>query len=95
MVHKASHWLYQDMSLPREAISGSLLQRWYWDIGAYSSRYEAEKRESIKTFVERFQSMTLLCLNGMTQSMLVETCCHNLQTTLLAQIGVAEYRTWK
>ena len=30
----------------------------------------------------------------MMQSTLVETCHHNLQTTLLAQIGVAECRTW-
>jgi len=31
----------------------------------------------------------------MTQYTLVETCRHNLQTSLLDQIGVAEYRTWK
>ena len=31
----------------------------------------------------------------MTQSTLVETCRHNLQTALLAQMGVAECRTWK
>ena len=31
----------------------------------------------------------------MTQVTLVETCRHNLQTSLLAQIGVAESRTWK
>ena len=31
----------------------------------------------------------------MTQATLVETCRHNLQTSLLAQIGVAESRTWK
>jgi len=30
----------------------------------------------------------------MTQDTLVETCCHNLQTSLLSQIGVAE-STWK
>ena len=51
--------------------------------------------ESIKTFVERFQSMALCCSNGMTQSTLVEICHHNLQTSLLAQIRVAECRTWK
>jgi len=33
--------------------------------------------------------------NGMTQSTLVETCRHNLQTTLLDQIGVTQSRTWK
>ena len=31
----------------------------------------------------------------MTQATLVETCRHNLQTSLLHQIGVAESRTWK
>ena len=31
----------------------------------------------------------------MTQVTLVETCRHNLQTSLLAQIGVVESRTWK
>jgi len=32
-----------------------------------------KKGESIKTFVERFQSMALRCPRGMTQSTLVET----------------------
>ena len=31
----------------------------------------------------------------MTQSTLVETCRHNLQTNLLARIGVAECRSWR
>jgi len=31
----------------------------------------------------------------MTQSMLVETCYHNLQTFLLTQMGVTECHTWK
>jgi len=31
----------------------------------------------------------------MTKATLVETCRHNLQTSLLPQIGVAESRTWK
>lgn len=31
----------------------------------------------------------------MTQSTLVETCRHNLQTTLLTQLGMTECRTWK
>jgi len=39
--------------------------------------------------------MTLYYPSGITQSTLVETCRHNLQTSLLAQMGVAEYRTWK
>ena len=41
--------------------------------------------------------MALRYPSGMTQSTLVETCRHNLklQTTLLPQIGVTEYRTWK
>jgi len=47
-----------------------------------------KKGESIKAVVERFRSMTLRCPSGMTQSILVETCCHNLQTTLLTQIRV-------
>ena len=50
---------------------------------------------SIKTLVERFQSMVLRCPSGMTQSTLVETCRHNLPTSLLAQMRVAECRTWK
>ena len=54
---------------------------------------EQKKEESIKTFVERFRSMALRCLSGMTQSILLETCRHNLQTTLLAQIRVTECRT--
>ena len=31
----------------------------------------------------------------MTQSTLVETCRHNLQTDLLARIEVAEYHSWR
>jgi len=53
------------------------------------------KGESVKSFVERFRNMALRCPSGMTQATLVETCRHNLQTSLLAQIGVAESRTWK
>ena len=51
------------------------------------------KGESIKTFVERFRSMALRCPNGMTESTLVETCHHSLQTALLAQMRVTECRT--
>jgi len=46
-----------------------------------------KKGESIKTYIERFQSMALRCPSGMTQSTLVETCHHNLQTFLLTQMG--------
>ena len=53
------------------------------------------KRESVKSFVERFRNMALRCPSGMTQVTQVETYRHNLQTLLLAQIGVAESRTWK
>ena len=53
------------------------------------------KGESVKSFVERFRDMALRCPSGMTQVTLVETCRHNLQTSLLAQIGVAESRTWR
>jgi len=35
------------------------------------------------------------CPSGMTQAILVETCRHKLQTSLLTQIGVAESRTRK
>ena len=52
-----------------------------------------KKGESIKTFVKRFWSMALRCPNSMIQSTLVETCRYNLQTALIAQMGVAEYRT--
>ena len=38
--------------------------------------------------------MALRCPSGMTQSTLVETCRYNLETSLLAQIGVTECRTW-
>jgi len=55
----------------------------------------SRRRESIKTFMERFQSMALRYPSGMTQSTLVETCRYNMQKTLLAQIGVVEYHTWK
>jgi len=54
-----------------------------------------KKEESIKTFVERFKSIALHRPSGMTQSTLVETCRHNLQTSLLAQMEVAECHTWK
>ena len=39
--------------------------------------------------------MALQCPSGMTQVTLVEACHHNLQTSLLAQIGVAESCIWK
>jgi len=51
------------------------------------------KGESSKAFVERFQNMTLRCPSSMTQATLMQTCRHNLQTSLLTQIGVAESRT--
>ena len=54
-----------------------------------------KKGESIKTFIERIQSVALRCPSGMTQSILVETCRHNLQISLLAQMGVTECLTWK
>ena len=54
-----------------------------------------KKGESIEAFVERFRSMALWCSIGMTQYKLVETYRHNLQITLLAQIGIAQSRTWK
>jgi len=53
------------------------------------------EKESVKAFVERFQNMALWCPSGMTQATLVKICCHNLQTSLLAQIEVAKSRTWK
>ena len=54
-----------------------------------------KKGKSIRAFVERFQSMALWCPSNMTQSTLIKTCHYNLQTTLLAQIGVTQSRTWK
>ena len=54
-----------------------------------------QKGESVKTFVERFRNMALRCPSGMTQDTLVVICRHNLQTSLLAQLGVAESRIWK
>ena len=44
---------------------------------------------------DRFRNVALRCPSGMTQVTQVKTCRHNLQTSLLAQIGVAESRTWK
>ena len=54
-----------------------------------------KKEESIKVFVKRFQNMALWCPGNMTQSTLVKTYHHNLQTTLLAQIEVIQSRTCK
>ena len=54
-----------------------------------------KKGESVKTFVERFRNLALQCPSGMVQTTLVETCRHNLQTTLLAHMGVAECKSWK
>ena len=36
-----------------------------------------------------------MTLSSITQATLVETCRHNLQTSLLTQIGVTKSRTWK
>jgi len=54
-----------------------------------------KKEESIKAFIKRFQSMALRYPSGITQSTLVKTYRYNLQTALLAQMGVAKCRTWK
>jgi len=54
-----------------------------------------KKGKSIKTFVERFWSIALRCPSGVTQSTLVETCRHNLQASILAQMGMMECHTWK
>ena len=43
-----------------------------------------KKGEAIKTFVERFRNLALRCPSSMAQTTLVETCRHNLQTSLLA-----------
>ena len=40
-----------------------------------------KKGEPIKVFMERFRNMTIRCPSGMTQSTMIETCRHNLQTT--------------
>jgi len=48
-----------------------------------------KKEESINTFMERFRSMAFRCPRDMTQATLVKTCRHNLQTTTLVLIGVA------
>jgi len=53
------------------------------------------KGESVKAFMERFWNIALRSSSGMTQATLVEICRHNLQTSLLTQIGVAESHTWK
>lgn len=53
------------------------------------------KGESTKAFAERFRNITLRCPSGMTQTTLVEAYRHNLQTQLLAQMGVVESRIWK
>ena len=45
--------------------------------------------------MERFQNMALRCPSSMTQATLVETCRHNLQTSLLAYIGVVKRRICK
>ena len=54
-----------------------------------------KKGEAIKAFVEIFRNLALRCPSGMTQATLVETCRHNLQTSLLAQMGVAECNSWR
>ena len=54
-----------------------------------------KKGEAIKTFVERFRNLALRCPSGMAQTTLVETCRHNLQTSLLAQMGVDECNSWR
>ena len=54
-----------------------------------------KKGESVKAFVECFRSMALKCQSGMTSATLVETCRHNLQTSLLTQMGVADCTSWK
>jgi len=54
-----------------------------------------QKGELVNAFVERFRNMALRCPSGMTQATFMETCRHNLQTSLVAQIGVTESGTWK
>jgi len=54
MVHEASCRLYREMGRPQEALPRAIKQ----------------KGESIRAFVESFQSMTLRCLSSMTQSTL-------------------------
>lgn len=49
--------------------------------------------ESLKDFVERFYVLALQNQSGITQKTLVDTCRHNLQTSILIQIGVAKCRT--
>jgi len=94
MIHETFYQLYQEMGRLLEALPGAILRRCHQSIRANSPCYKAKKKEqSIKTFVKRFQSMTLRCPSGMTQTALVETCRHNLQTTLLTQIGVTQSHT--
>jgi len=95
MIHEAPRRLHQELG----DLKKLFLTRFFEDDSKITMptllATRQRKGESVKAFVERFQNMALRCPSGMTQDTLVETYCHNLQTSLLPQIGVAESCTWK
>ena len=95
MVYEAFHWLYQEIGWPREALPGTIIQRWNWSFYANSPCYKAEERRVNQNICEEISEYGTLMSELHKQSTLVETCRYNLQTTLLAQIEVAECRIWK
>ena len=88
MVHEASYRLYQEMGRPQEALPDDI------EVSVPTLlATKLKKGELIKIFVERFRSVALRFPSDMTQSILIETYRHNLQTTLLEQIEVTQSRT--
>jgi len=95
MVHEAFCWLYQKM----DKVEKLFLARFFevdTEVSVLTLLTTKQKKgESIKVIVERFWSVVLRRLSGITQSMMTKSCRHNLQTTLLVQIRVTKSRTWK
>lgn len=93
MVHEASHRFIKK----RTELEKLFLTRFFEDdteVFMPTLLTTKQKGESIKAFVERFQSLALRWPSDMTQSTL-ETCCHSLLTALITQMWVAECRSWK
>ena len=83
------------MGWPQEVIFGLFLWRRYINFSANSSCSHAKERRLYQNFLREISEHGTLVPSDMTQSTLVETCHHNLQTSLLTQMGVEECHTWK
>jgi len=51
--------------------------------------------ESVRDYIERFHNLSLMCPEGMSLPMLLQTCRHNFLDKVKVLMGVVKAHTWK